>query len=144
MFIFDGMKYGIHHTLECCWGVCQPEEHDIGDIYSKFCFKRSLILILFFDTYVVVSLSYVKLCEYTGGLHGHDHWGYEWYGIMILNHQFVYPSIALYWSLLSIFFIKEEGRYKVGLVGFAFSMYFFFSISLIHSHNTIFSTSVVG
>ena len=70
VLIFDGAEYCVHHALKCCWGVHQPKEHDIGDIYSKFCFKHGFMLVLLLDAYVIVPLSNVEFHEYACILHG--------------------------------------------------------------------------
>ena len=54
----------VHYRLECCGRVCQSEEHDCwleqSSVHSECCFP----FVSLFDSYVVVSPSYVELREY--------------------------------------------------------------------------------
>ena len=77
------------------------------------------MLVLLSDPYIIIPLSYVEFCKYTGILHCGDGGWYERYRIVVSNRQFVCPLIVLYWSSFAVLLFKEEeGGYEVRLVGF--------------------------
>ena len=56
----------VHHRLEGSWAVGEAKEHDQGFEEASIHLEGSLPLISLFDLYVVISPSYVHLCEVLG------------------------------------------------------------------------------
>ncbi len=52
--------YVVHHRLESCWRIGEPEIHDCRFEESVSGFKRRFLLVSFVDTYIVVPPSDVK------------------------------------------------------------------------------------
>ena len=85
MLVLDRLKDCVHHPLERFWGISQPEEHDVRDVYSVFCFECGFVFVLLSNTYIVIPLLYIKFGEYASIFHCSNRWWYERYGIVILN-----------------------------------------------------------
>ena len=56
----------IHHRLEGGWVVGEAKEHVQGFKEALICPESSFPLISLFDLYIVISPSYVQLCEVLG------------------------------------------------------------------------------
>ena len=56
----------IHHHLEGSWAVGEAKEHDQGFEEALICLEGGLPLISLSDPYIVISPSYVQLCEVLG------------------------------------------------------------------------------
>ena len=56
----------IHHHLEGSQAVGEAKEHDQGFEEASICLEGGLPLVSLFDPYIVISPSYVQLCEVLG------------------------------------------------------------------------------
>src|SRR6266403_319644 len=56
-------KEVVHHCLKCCGRVSKTKEHNLWFIKSSIRFECGFPLVTFFDSYVVVTPSHIKLCK---------------------------------------------------------------------------------
>ena len=68
----------VHKHLECGWGIAEPKEHDCGFKESERSDKRSLPLICFPNSDVVIPPMDIKLGEQGGILHVVDEFRDKW------------------------------------------------------------------
>jgi len=54
----------VHHGLERCWQISEPEIHNCGFEKSVSGFKCCFLLIPIMDSYIVIGPSDIKLCIY--------------------------------------------------------------------------------
>ena len=87
----------VHHHLEGSWAVGEAKEHDQGFEEASIRPEGGLPLVSLFDPYIVISPSYVQLCEVLGfGVRDlvDDIWDEgEWIGIF--HHHCVKLSVIL-------------------------------------------------
>ena len=92
------LKYGVHHHLECGWGVGETKEHDSGLKEPLLGEESCFLLISFFDANVVISPSYIKLGEQGTSLEAINYLRNEGWHVAILLCPFVKGSVVLHWS----------------------------------------------
>ena len=68
----------VHECLECGWGIAEPGEHDCGFKESERRDERSLPLVCFPNSDVVVPPTDVKLGEQGGIFHVVDEFRDKW------------------------------------------------------------------
>src|SRR5260370_25642239 len=107
-------KYGVHHHLEGRWRVRESEEHDCWFEESfrgqECCFR----FVTWFDAYIVIPPSNVKLCEEGASTQPVACLGNEMGNVAFSFGPFIYRSVVLDGSELSIFLLYEK---EVGGVG---------------------------
>ena len=89
----------VHHILEGCGGVAEPEIHDHRFIQPILRLEHGFVLVSVFDAYFVKSSFYVELGEYKRISYFSDQLWYEGKWISIANCPFIDASIVLYWPL---------------------------------------------
>ena len=65
VFVDKVHKGIVHETLECCRGVSQAKEHNLWFVEAIRCFEGCFPLVIFFNTNIVISPSYIKSGEYS-------------------------------------------------------------------------------
>ena len=93
------LKDVVHHVLEGCGRVAEPEIHDHGFIQPILCLERGFVLVSIFDAYFVKASFYVELGEDERILYFCDKFWYEGKWVSIANRSFVNTPVVLYWSL---------------------------------------------
>ena len=66
MFVLGGSQDHIHEHLERWRGVAHSEVHNFWLERAKACFECHLPLISLFDSYVIISPSYIEFGEHPG------------------------------------------------------------------------------
>ena len=102
----------VHHCLEGSWAVGEAKEHDQGFKEASIRPEGSLPLVSLFDLYIVISPSYVQLCEVLGfGVRDpvDDIWDEgKWVGILHHHHIKLLVILAELW--FPILLLDKEDR----------------------------------
>jgi hypothetical protein len=95
-------KDGVHHPLECCWGICDPKEHNHGFEQAVVGSKHSFPFIPFLDLYVIVAPAYIKLCEVASTMQLVDNVQCKREQVAVLDQDVVKLPVVLDETKLSI------------------------------------------
>ncbi len=110
-FVDQVAEYRVHHSLERCRRVGEPEEHDCWFVESLVGDERRFPSILRFDEHFIVPPLDVDTGELCAVAQSVDQGGYKGKGVAVFNRPGVYWSVVLDRSEFSVFlFDEEEGR----------------------------------